>query len=206
MATQIHINESQANALLPRPPFCIPELAAVPNQFQAIYDSAYPQMIAAYVCMLAYESSNAIAAILQETKQSDPDLDLCAPIHVEPSKAIGALLQKIDESIADPEMYDDNEVRPTEGVVREIKELVQGTEAFLLGEHLPTATVRPFDGSIRITWLKESGSVRLVYSENPVERYIFHEEVLGGRSRRSDIDRDLTPRSLASWLKWLNSR
>lgn len=126
--------------------------------------------------------------------------------HVEPSETVTAILQRIDKSVTDPEMYDDNETHPTEDVVRGIKELVRATEAFLAGERLPTAIVRPFDGSIRISWVKESGSVRLVYSENPVERYIFHEEILGGRSNSSGIDRDATPRSLASWLEWLNSR
>jgi hypothetical protein len=125
---------------------------------------------------------------------------------VEPSETIAAILQKIDASVTDPEMYDEDESHPTEDVVRGIKELVQRTEGLLPGERFPTAIVRPFDGSIRITWVKESGSVRLVYSENPVERYIFHEEVLGGRSNSSGIDPDPTPRSLASWLEWLNSR
>ena len=202
MSNQIYIDESRANALLARPRFSIPEPITSPNQSQAVL-----QMTAAYVYALTHtELSKTIAAIFQETNQGVTDADVCVLTHVEPSKTIAAILQKIEESVTDAEMYDDNESRPTEDVVRGIKELVQGTEALLPGVRFPTAIVRPLDGSIRITWVKESGSVRLVYSENPVERYIFHEEVLGGRSNSSGIDPDPTPRSLASWLEWLNSR
>ena len=179
MPNQTYIDESRVSTLLARPQHSVPEPIDFPNQPQAVYDSAYLQKITVCVWTLR---------------------------HIEASRIIGSILQKIDESVTDPEMYDDNEAHPTEDVVRGIKELVQATEAFLLGERLPTVIVRPLDRSIRITWVKESGNVRLVYSEKPVDRYIFHEEVLGGRSYNSGVERDPTPRSLASWLKWLNSR
>jgi hypothetical protein len=207
MFNQIYVDESWANALLTHPLFSIPEPITSPNRPQEVYDRTYPQVTAAHVYALTHtEIPRTIAAILQETVQGVTDPDVCVLIRVEPSKTIAAILEKIDASVADPEMYDDNESHPTGDVVRGIKELVQRTEALLPGERLPTAIVRPFDGSIRITWVKESGSVRLAYSEKPVDRYIFHEEILGGRSYGSGVDRDPTPHSLASWLKWLNSR
>ncbi len=117
-----------------------------------------------------------------------------------------SITRKLDEVALDDEMYEGEEPRPTQDVIRKVKELIRDTKYYLSGRRFPIAVVRTFDGSIRITWIAESGSVRLVYSENANENYIFHEEVQEGRSSNYGIDSNVNPRSLASWLAWLNSR
>ncbi len=117
-----------------------------------------------------------------------------------------SITQKIDEVVLDGEMYEDEEPRPTHHTVRKAKKLIRDTKYFLSGQRFPIAVVKTFDGSIRITWTAESGSVRLVCSENADQNYIFHEEVQEARSSDYGIDSNVNPRSLASWLAWLNSR
>lgn len=114
-----------------------------------------------------------------------------------------SISRKVDDVLADEEMYDAGEPHPPDLLKTRIKQLLQQTEPQLIGHRFPSAEVRPFDGSIRITWDSDDKNVRLVYSE--LDCYIFHEEVRGGRSYVYEIDRDVTPQSLAKWVNWLNS-
>ena len=113
---------------------------------------------------------------------------------------------KIDEVLNDPEMYDDGERRPDENVIRAVKDLIAKTKAQLGGRRFPEVTVRPLDGTLRLTWTSESGNVRLVYSRNKNDRYIYHEKVGGGKAIDPGLVHDVSSSSLATWLKWLISR
>ncbi len=110
-------------------------------------------------------------------------------------------LEKIDAAVRSDEMYDDSaELRPTEDLIREVKQIIREAKHHLPEGRFPIAVVRPFDGSIRITWNTESGSVRLIYTESASGRYIFYEETEGD-THNYGIVRDVTPLSLAKWLR-----
>jgi len=82
--------------------------------------------------------------------------------HRETYDTAGTIIRKIDEVVVDDEMYDDEEPRPPQDVIRGVKKIISEASRFLPWGRFPIALVRPFDGSIRITWATESGSVRLV--------------------------------------------
>lgn len=118
-----------------------------------------------------------------------------------------SLIRKIDRMISDPEMYDQGEERPEPSVVQGVKRIIKSTRRFLVDHHFSgDAIVRPLDGTLRITWITESADVRLIYSKNESDRYIFHEQIIGGRSQNSELVPDVTPSSLAKWLEWLDSQ
>src|SRR5437588_5885556 len=125
---------------------------------------------------------------------------LGAQLHeVERFDAEESILEKIDAAVRDEEMYDIAELRPTEDLIREVKQIIREAKHHLPEGRFPIAVVRPFDGSIRITWNTESGTVRLIYTESASGRYIFHEETEGG-AHNYGIVRDVTALSLANWL------
>jgi hypothetical protein len=111
-----------------------------------------------------------------------------------------SIIKKINGVLADGEMYDEGEPRPSQDVARRVKALLRRTK-FLVDLRFPVAEVRPFDGSIRITWTRFSKNVRLVCSDH--DNYIFHERVDDGRSFDYAIARSVDPPTLARWLNWL---
>jgi hypothetical protein len=118
-----------------------------------------------------------------------------------------SLIRKIEQVISDPEMYDQDEERPEISVVQGVQRIIKSARRFLGDHRFPGgAIVRPFDGALRITWITESADVRLSYSKNESNRYIFHEQIVGGRSQNPELVSDVTPSSLAKWLEWLDSQ
>ncbi len=113
---------------------------------------------------------------------------------------------KIDKVLNDPDMYDEGEQRPEKEIVQDVKDLIAKTRIQLTGHRFPEVIVRPLDGTVRLTWASESANVRLVYSKNENDRYIYHEEIRDGKSGNSGLAQDVSSSSLADWLKWLNSR
>jgi len=146
---------------------------------------------------LRWHSTTVTARQLVGEKPETAEKGESAATRSEPYDTAETIIRKIDESVLDDEMYDDGEPRPPEEVIRRVKEIIRDAGRFLPGQRFPIALVRPFDGSIRITWATESGSIRLVCAD---DAYVFHEEVRGGRSHNPGVDQNATPESLAHWL------
>jgi hypothetical protein len=146
---------------------------------------------------LRWDSTAVTARQLVSEKPETAEKRESAATRTEAHDTAETIIRKIDEIVVDDEMYDDGEPRPPEDVIRRVKEIIRDAGRFLPGQRFPIALVRPFDGSIRITWATESGSVRLVCAD---DAYVFYEEVREGRSHNPGIDQNVTPESLAHRL------
>jgi hypothetical protein len=126
--------------------------------------------------------------------------------NVPPRTASSQIIQELEAVVDDPEMYEQGETRPDGSVVSDVKTLIRRTEGRLRGRAIPKPVIRPLDGAIRLTWTSNSASVRVVCFRSKRDRYIYHEEIRGGRAVSHGLVRGVNPQSLAKWLKWFSFR
>jgi hypothetical protein len=113
------------------------------------------------------------------------------------------IIQEIDEASMNPDWRDDDEPAPTAIAVVTAKTMVNRAAFLRRGFHI-RAHVRPFNGSIRITWETSSRNIRLVCNPSQSDPPYIYWERLAGRCSIDHGIENATPAALSRRLGWLS--
>ncbi len=110
------------------------------------------------------------------------------------------MLDDLSECKTSPD-YDTNYQQPTSYAVTRTQNLLQDSSA-ILGNDLPLGTLLPDgNGGIRIEWIRSVRELSvMVPAKADGKEYLYHEEDTDYK-----VEHNLTPHSLAQWLRWLES-
>jgi len=112
------------------------------------------------------------------------------------------IIQKIDEASVSLDFRDAEEPPPSAYAVRSAKKLIRNVSSLRAGFHL-AASVRPFNGSIRIIWASSSRNVRLICNASGLDpSYIYYERLVGKRAVQHETE-PAEARVLSRRLSWL---